>query len=52
MVAALVMGAQEILAEVIAGIMPYRVDVVGVVLGIVVLDEEGGAVEPVVVGLA
>jgi hypothetical protein len=38
---ALVVGAKEIQAGVAAGIVPDRVDVVGVVLGVVVLDEQG-----------
>jgi hypothetical protein len=48
-VAALVMGAERIGTEVVPGIVPDRVDVVGAVLGVVVLDEQRGAVQTVVV---
>jgi len=44
-----VVGAQHVRAEVAAGIVPDRVDVVRVVLGVVVLDEQRRPVEAVVV---
>src|SRR5580765_4630205 len=50
-VAALVVRAQEIGAEVVPGIVPDGVDVVGVVLRIVELDQHGRPVDAVVVGM-
>src|SRR5262245_2454741 len=49
---ALVVGPEEVGAEVVPGIAPHGMDVVGVVLGVVVLDEERGPVQAVVVGLS
>src|SRR5205807_7413877 len=42
-------AAKEVVAEVVAGVAPDRVGVVGVVLGVVVFDEEAGSGQPVVV---
>jgi hypothetical protein len=47
-VAGPVVGAQEIGAEVVAGVVPDRVDVIRVVLRVVVLDQRGRPVEAVV----
>jgi hypothetical protein len=44
-----VVGTQHVRAEVAAGIVPDRVDVARVVLGVVVLDEQRRPVEAVVV---
>src|SRR5688572_1459257 len=43
---------EEVVAEVVLEVAPDGVDVIGVVLGVVVFDEEGWAVDAVVVGLA
>ena len=43
---------EEVSAEVAFGVTPDGVDVVGVVLGVVVLDEQVGALDSVVVLLA
>ena len=46
------MGAEQVRAEVVPGIVPDGVDVVGVVLRIVQLDEQRRPVDAIVVGLA
>src|SRR5206468_1022588 len=46
---AIIMLAQEVVAEVAFEIAPDRVDMVGVVLGIVVFQKEGRALHPIVV---
>lgn len=51
-VGVLVMIAEDILAEVIFQVTPEGMDMVGVVLGVVVFDDELGGLHPVVVGLA
>ncbi len=43
---------QGIAAEIGREVAPDRVDVVGAILRIVVLDQRGGAVDPEVMGLA
>src|SRR6266403_744987 len=40
--------AQQIGREIAPGVVPHRMDVVGVVLRVVILDQEVGAVQPVV----
>jgi hypothetical protein len=51
-VALLVVAPQEVVAEVALRIPPDAVDVVGVVLGVVVLDPQRRTVDPIVVGLS
>src|ERR1700675_1840062 len=48
-VAVLVVGAQFVGTECVARVVPDRVDVVRVVLSVVVLDQDRGPVQPVVV---
>lgn len=48
----LVMIAEDILAEVVFQVAPEGVDMVGVILGVIVFDDELGGLHPVVVGLA
>src|ERR671918_1680187 len=47
-----VMLAQQVAAEIAGQIVPHAVDVVGVVLGVVVLDQADRAVQAPVVGVA
>src|SRR4030095_10509053 len=51
LVAPLVVRAQQVGAEIVAWVMPHRVDVVGVVLRVVELDQERRAVHAVVVAV-
>ena len=46
------MALQKVLAEVVGGVAPDAVGVVGAVLGVVVLEHEGRALDPVGVRLA
>ena len=46
------MVGQRVVAEVSRDVAPHRVDVVGAVLGVVVLDHGGGPVDAEVVRLA
>ena len=46
------MPAEEILAEVAIKIPPHGMDVIGVVLGVVVFEEEGGTLHAVIVPLS
>src|SRR5262245_51407231 len=48
----LVMFAQQILAEIAVEIAPDRVDVIGVVLRVVVFDQEGRALDAVIMRIA
>src|SRR6266571_3969859 len=50
-VAVLVVRAEEVGAEVAGRIVPHGVDVVGVVLGVVELDQHGRPVDPIVVAV-
>jgi hypothetical protein len=49
--AALVMGAEQVGAEVVPRVVPHGMDVVGAVLAVVVLDQERRPVQPLVVRL-
>ena len=44
-----VMAAQEVVAKIVFKIAPHAVDVVGIVLGIVVFEQEGRSLHPIVV---
>ena len=46
------MFLENVFAEIVGGVAPDGVDVVGVVLGVVEFDEEGGAVQALVVTFA
>src|SRR5437667_6822242 len=48
-VAGLVVGLQQIQAEVAVVIAPHRMDMVGVVLGVVVLDQENWRLHTIIV---
>ena len=52
MIMLLIMRAQCVAAEVALQITPHAVDVVGVVLSVVVLDEHSRSMHPIVVRLA
>src|SRR5262249_5972989 len=51
-VGGLVVGAEQVHAEIVPRIVPDRMDVVGAILRVVVLDQERRAVQPVVVRLS
>ena len=44
----LIMPPQQIGREIMPGVVPHRMDVVGVVLRVVVLDQQMGTVQPLV----
>ena len=47
-----VMGAQRVLAEIIPQISPHGVDVIGIVLGVVIFNQERWALNAIIVALS